>query len=214
VEGGRGGNAIFIGNGGDGGAGGAGGAGTPPGTAGKSGSGGTAGLFAPSPLAAFGPYQNLVTNTAANLQSIGNAWLADPSPFLRQMLTNQLGITQLAVSSLAGVTRDFAIGLAGIPPSLRAAFEALLAGDISGAVGDVAGGLIGLLVSGVDATDASNILLRGTVGDLLPLLSIPGHVAHNVANTITTLTDTRISVDVTTLSVNLGLPLALTVDAL
>ena len=78
----------------------------------------------------------------------------------------------------------------------------------------MAGALVKIFISGVDASDLSHIVLLGTVGDLLPILSIPGHIAQNVTNVITTLTNTNISLDVSTLSLNFGLPLALTLDAL
>ncbi|CKM56427.1 PE-PGRS family protein [Mycobacterium tuberculosis] len=157
-DGGHGGNATLIGNGGDGGAGGAGGAGSPAGAPGNGGTGGTGGvLFGQSgssgpPGAAalafpslsssvpiLGPYEDLIANTVANLASIGNTWLADPAPFLQQYLANQFGYGQLTLTALTDATRDFAIGLAGIPPSLQSALQALAAGDVSGAVTDVLG---------------------------------------------------------------------------
>ncbi|MBL7660171.1 PE-PGRS family protein, partial [Escherichia coli] len=91
----------------------------------------------------------------ANLASIGNTWLADPAPFLQQYLANQFGYGQLTLTALTDATRDFAIGLAGIPPSLQSALQALAAGDVSGAVTDVLGAVVKVFVSGVDASDLS-----------------------------------------------------------
>lgn len=235
-DGGHGGNATLIGNGGDGGAGGAGGAGSPAGAPGNGGTGGTGGvLFGQSgssgpPGAAalafpslsssvpiLGPYEDLIANTVANLASIGNTWLADPAPFLQQYLANQFGYGQLTLTALTDATRDFAIGLAGIPPSLQSALQALAAGDVSGAVTDVLGAVVKVFVSGVDASDLSNILLLGPVGDLFPILSIPGAMSQNFTNVVMTVTDTTIafSIDTTNLTgvMTFGLPLAMTLNA-
>lgn len=46
------------------------------------------------------PYADLVTNTLGNLDSLSASWLADPFPFLRQVLTNQLGYGQTFLSAL------------------------------------------------------------------------------------------------------------------
>lgn len=232
-DGGHGGNATLIGNGGDGGAG---GAGSPAGAPGNGGTGGTGGvLFGQSgssgpPGAAalafpslsssvpiLGPYEDLIANTVANLASIGNTWLADPAPFLQQYLANQFGYGQLTLTALTDATRDFAIGLAGIPPSLQSALQALAAGDVSGAVTDVLGAVVKVFVSGVDASDLSNILLLGPVGDLFPILSIPGAMSQNFTNVVMTVTDTTIafSIDTTNLTgvMTFGLPLAMTLNA-
>ncbi|BBX95659.1 hypothetical protein MLAC_09530 [Mycobacterium lacus] len=237
TNGGTGGNATLIGDGGNGGAGGAGGAGPTVGTNGNGGSGGTGGLLfgkggtvgppgaaavaLPSLSASLpivGPYEDLITNTVANLQSIGTTWLADPAPFLQQFLTNQFGYGQLTLTAFTDATRDFAIGLAGIPPSLQSALEALAAGNVSAAVSDVLGAVVKVFVSGVDASDLSNILLLGPVGDLFPILSIPGLTAQNFTNVITTLTSTNLAFTITLDPpggvMTIGLPLAITLDAL
>lgn len=146
------------------------------GQSGSSGPPGAAALAFPSlssSVPILGPYEDLIANTVANLASIGNTWLADPAPFLQQYLANQFGYGQLTLTALTDATRDFAIGLAGIPPSLQSALQALAAGDVSGAVTDVLGAVVKVFVSGVDASDLSNILLLGPVGDLFPILSIP-----------------------------------------
>ncbi|KAA1250658.1 PE family protein [Mycobacterium simiae] len=228
-DGGSGGNASFIGNGGNGGPGGPGGAGATIGPAGNGGKAGAGGVFGqggtPGPPGAaavlpeslapiFGPYESLIANTIANLQSIGTTWLANPAPFLNQILINQFGYGELTVASFANATRDFAIGLAGVPPSLQAALEALVAGNISGAVSDVAQALVKVFVSGLDAADLSNIQLLGPVGDLLPILSIPGDISQHFTNVLVALTDTNISFDIGTFSMTFGLPLAMTLNAI
>ncbi|CMR33820.1 PE-PGRS family protein [Mycobacterium tuberculosis] len=63
----------------------------------------------------------------------------------------------------------------------------------------------------------SNILLLGPVGDLFPILSIPGAMSQNFTNVVMTVTDTTIafSIDTTNLTgvMTFGLPLAMTLNA-
>jgi hypothetical protein len=113
------------------------------------------------------PYVTLIANTIANLQSLGTGWLADPFPFLRQIIANQTGYAQMVTTALAA-------------------------------------------------------------GDLSPVFfAIPGDISQNISNVINTLTDTSISFGAqldtsnlpdslgnSTLTLNLGLPLALGIDAI
>jgi hypothetical protein len=46
-----------------------------------------------------GPYVTFVENTFANLQSLGANWLADPFPFLRQVIANQIGYAHLVATA-------------------------------------------------------------------------------------------------------------------
>jgi len=52
-----------------------------------------------------GPYEALVYNTATNLQSLFGGWLADPFPFLRQVVANQMTYGQTIVTAFQ--TGDF-----------------------------------------------------------------------------------------------------------
>lgn len=47
-----------------------------------------------------GPYQDLVANTTANLQSLGSAWAANPAPFLSQIVANQMAYGQTIATAL------------------------------------------------------------------------------------------------------------------
>jgi hypothetical protein len=132
---------------------------------------------------------------------------------LQQFLTNQFGYGSLTFTALTDATRDFAIGLAGIPPSLQTAFQALAAGDPSLAVSAVGDALIKVFYTGLDASNLSNIQLLGTIGDLLPPVSIPGDIAQNFTNVLQTITDTNISANLTTASMKFGLPLAFAIYA-
>lgn len=132
-------------------------------------------------------------------------------------MINQAGYDHTITTALHSAAKDFGAGLAGLPPAFRAAYQALLAGNFSGAESDVATALEHLFVTGFNSSNLSNITLLGPVGDLLPILSIPGHMAQNVTNVINTLTDTTMSVNLANLfspSFVTGLPLALTLDAL
>ncbi|OBH04136.1 MULTISPECIES: PE family protein [unclassified Mycobacterium] len=79
-----------------------------------------------------GPYEALFYNTWVNLNSLTGGWLADPFPFLRQFVANQIGYGQTIVT----------------------AFE---------------------------------------TGNYQPVSAIPGEIAHNFANVIGTLTNTRVT---------------------
>ncbi|GFG67389.1 hypothetical protein MKUB_48790 [Mycobacterium kubicae] len=47
------------------------------------------------------PYQALFNNTIANLQNLGNAFAANPFPFLHQFISNQSGYGQIIASSFS-----------------------------------------------------------------------------------------------------------------
>jgi hypothetical protein len=222
-----------------------------------------------------GPYQTLFQHTAANLQILGNAWLANPAPFLHQVLANQVGYAQtiaaaaeyviqnfpavvaglpanvrafvqallafnpapyvqqfianqmayaqIVATSLQNAAHDFGAGLQALPTAFQSAFQALQTGDIAGAVADVAQGFVGLLAPGLDVTTTGSIGVApgliaavtptGVVGDLLPILTIPGMMAQNltellpsgsipalisqnVTNVIDTVTDTSLAAQV------------------
>src|SRR6516162_6392743 len=61
----------------------------------------TGGGTGPGFTGIWGPYEELVFNTADNLQSLTAVWLANPYPFLRQIVANQIGYGQIIATSLA-----------------------------------------------------------------------------------------------------------------
>ena len=61
----------------------------------------TGGGTGPGFTGIWGPYEELVFNTADNLQSLTAGWLANPYPFLRQIVANQIGYGQIIATSLA-----------------------------------------------------------------------------------------------------------------
>lgn len=246
-----------------------------------------------------GPYQSLYANTVANLQTLGGALAANPAPFLRQFIANQMGYAQtiaagaeyiiqnfpavlaslpaniqafvqallafnpvpyvqqfiahqmayaqIIVTSLQHAANDFGAGLQALPAAFQSAFQALQMGDITGAVTDVAQGFVNLFVTGVDVTASGTITSgitasvtpAGTLGDLLPILTIPGMMAQdftnllpagsipaqmsqNLTNVVDAVSDTSLTGQVLarllppslTVNVNAGLPVALTIEAL
>jgi hypothetical protein len=170
----------------------------------------------------------------------------DPGALLQTFVNHQLGYLNTIATAFGSAAHDFATGLRALPAAFQSAFQALLAGNVGGAVSDLAGGFLDLFVTGVDVNNVLTtffITPTGTLGDLLPLLSIPGEMGHNLAealppgsiaqkmaqnytNLVNTVTDTTISSTVVittklfppsvTLSVDnfFGMPVSLLVDAL
>ncbi len=185
-----------------------------------------------------GPYQQLFANTSANLQALGSELEANPTPFLRQFLTNQrgyaqtiaaeiesaiagfpgnvrpaiqaliqslenidlaallqsfvqhqIGYAQTIGTSLQNAAMDFRIGLQALPASFQSAFQALQTGDVSGAVNDITGGFVNLFYTGIDVQSTGPITAtiatltpEGTVGSLLPILTVPVQMAQDFTN--------------------------------
>ena len=174
----------------------------------------------PSNIAAIeAPYQTLIANTEANLQSISKAMSANPAPLLHQIISNQTGYAQTVATALQNAGKDFGTGVAGLQTSFQAAGQALQAGNFTGASADVFEGLGKLLITGftappVTGTSPVTITPTGTLGDLLPILGIPSQMVHNFANTVDTLTNFSTTFDPNTFGITFGLPLQLTLDAL
>jgi hypothetical protein len=92
--------------------------------------GGAASLLAPGAAAAFipgGAYGQLFGNTSANLQSLFGTWAADPFPFLRQVIANQMGYWQQIAAALANTIQNFPAVLANLPAAIQAGVQQLLA---------------------------------------------------------------------------------------
>jgi hypothetical protein len=79
---------------------------------------------------------------------------------------------------------DFVTGLSGLPASFQTAFQDLAAGNITGAEGALQSGFANLFLTGFNVTgsDVLSVTPTGTLGDLLPILSIPGQMAQNFTN--------------------------------
>ncbi|OBI20378.1 hypothetical protein A5712_01990 [Mycobacterium sp. E2327] len=84
--------------------------------------GGAAAAFVPG-----GAYGQLIATTSANLQSVFGAWAADPFPFLRQVIANQMGYWQQVATALTYTIQNFPTVLANLPTTIQAAIQQLLA---------------------------------------------------------------------------------------
>jgi hypothetical protein len=83
-----------------------------------------------SEVAAFGatvaaPYQTLFSNTAANLQGIGNTFAANPFPFVHQVINNQIDYAQTIATSLESGSHDFA----ALPGHIQTDFREFLSAN-------------------------------------------------------------------------------------
>jgi len=213
--------------------------------------------------AAGGPYQMLLQNTLANLQTFTSAISANPNPFLnqffknlmgygntissqlaygiqnfpavlaglpasiqsgiqgllafnpspyvQQIIINQMIYAELTYSSLQSAGGYFTAGLQALPPHLESALRFTLAGNYTAAQGELFQGVLGLLVAPPGAVVTSQtqsltittqhyslinldlptsvvgnvgagIVPVGTVGSLLPIFTIPGMEAQNFTN--------------------------------
>jgi hypothetical protein len=90
----------------------------------------TAGLAAQVPTGGFSqflatvaaPYQSLITNTSANLQSIENTVAANPFPIVNQILNNQIGYAHIIGNEIANLPTT----LADLPAILQHDLQGLL----------------------------------------------------------------------------------------
>jgi hypothetical protein len=74
-----------------------------------------------------GAYGQLIATTSANLRAVYGAWAADPFPFLRQVIANQMGYWQQIAAALAYTIQNFPAVLANLPATIQAVIQQLLA---------------------------------------------------------------------------------------
>ncbi|OBK46180.1 PE family protein [Mycobacterium sp. 1081908.1] len=74
-----------------------------------------------------GAYGQLIATTSANLDSVFGTWAADPFPFLRQVIANQMGYWQQIATAIAYTAQNFPAVLANLPATIQAAIQQLLA---------------------------------------------------------------------------------------
>jgi hypothetical protein len=230
------------------------------------------------------PFQELISNTANNVQNLGTALAASPVPLLHQFVNNQLaygqaittgfqsavqnlpaelanlptniqaavsaanpgallqqfanqqiGYVGTVVTSLQNAGNDVVAGLNAFPANIQTALQEFMAGDVNGGLLQTGGAFLNPFFSGFNPainpdTGVITISAAGAVGDLIPILGIPGQmaqnftnllptgsipaqVAQNVTNLIAALTDTSQTLDLGTGALHVGLPLALALDA-
>ncbi len=118
--------------------------------------------------------------------------------------------TSTIVTSLQTAGADLQTTIPVYRADAGLAEQAIAAGHYHEAVQDFTHGVLGLFISGYDTSNLSDIKILGPAGDLLPILSIPaqqahdfaglfspgsipGQIADNYDNTISTLTNTNVS---------------------
>ncbi len=85
------------------------------------------GLLQPAAGTSGGPYQMLLQNTVANLQTFTSSISANPNPFLHQVFKNLMGYGDTISSQLAYTIGNFPALLASAPASIQAGIAGLLA---------------------------------------------------------------------------------------
>ncbi|AQT78620.1 hypothetical protein B1R94_04210 [Mycolicibacterium litorale] len=121
------------------------------------------------------PWVDLITATVNNVSTLGEDWLADPAPALRQLGANWFGYGQTTVTALGGVvsaTYDYLTTT--VPESLTTAFQQIAQGNLSGAAATINNAL------------GTAILTLGL--PLFPVVDIPGKIADNLAAVVKTVT--------------------------
>jgi hypothetical protein len=182
---------------------------------------------------------------AAAQAAVHNPLTINPAAIIQQFVNQQIGYAQTIVTSLQSAAHDFATGVAGLPAAFQAGFQAFAAGDFQGGALDIAHGFGDLFITGFEVNTVGQVFVvtpTGALGDLLPILSVPGqmaqnfsnlipagtipaHIAQNFTNLINTVTDTSVTSAAEfvlnapdpsgiILTNSLGLPLVLGIGAL
>ncbi len=121
------------------------------------------------------PWVDLVTATVSNVSAIGEDWLADPLPALRQLGKNWFGYAQTTTTALGGVaSATWEYLTTTLPDALTTAFQQIADGNLSGAAGTINNALGAAVIS---------------IGlPLFPVLDIPGKIADNLAAVVKAVT--------------------------
>lgn len=131
--------------------------------------------------------QSLPAELANLPAAVHNVLTINPAAIIQQFVNQQLGYAQTIVSSLQSAAHDFATGVAGLPAVFQTGFQAFAAGDFQGGVLDIAHGFGDLFITGFEVNTVGQVFVvtpTGALGDLLPILSIPGQMAQNFTNLI------------------------------
>ncbi len=112
--------------------------------------------------------------------------MLNPAALLQGFVNNQTGYAQTISTSMQAAGYDFSTGLQGLPASFQTAFQDLAAGNTTGARERSWVWLCQPVLHGLQhhpgANDVVSVTPTGTLGDLLPMLSIPGQMAQNFTN--------------------------------
>ena len=110
----------------------------------------------------------------------------NPEALVAHSISHQIGYAQTISASVGAAAHDFTTGLRALPASFQTAFGDLAAGNTTGAVGALELGFQNLFITGFNSTTSAagvvSVTPTGALGDLLPILSIPGQMAQNFTN--------------------------------
>ncbi|OBK47034.1 hypothetical protein A5655_08615 [Mycobacterium sp. 1081908.1] len=177
---------------------------------------------------------NAPATVQAGLQSLSTL---NPGAALQQLVTTQIGYAQTVVTGLQNAGTDLVTGVQSLPGGFVTAAQDLLAGNNVGAYGAINSSLINAFLPGfqditieLGGTTPVPVVPVGPLGDLAPILAIPGQMAQNFANLlpagsipaqmaqhVTNVVQTLTNFGTTitgSLVINFGLPLQLVFDSI
>ncbi len=134
----------------------------------------------------------------------------NPVAATQVFIDHKIEWTTTIATSLQKAGADLPTTIPVYRADMALAGQAIAAGHYHEAVQDFTHGVLGLSISGFDTSNLSDIKILGPAGDLLPILSIPaqkahdfaslfspgsipGQIANNYYNTVSTLTNTNVS---------------------
>lgn len=167
------------------------------------------------------------------LQGLSNF---NPGALLQQFINNQTGYAQTILTGLQSAGQDLVTGFQQLPAGFEAAFQDLLVGNNIAAYGAINQALLNGFLPGFNVELGSGtfspVVPMGVLGDLAPILSIPGQMAQNVTdllppgsipqlmaqnatNLVEAFTDLGTTLGLTqTATLSFGVPLQLLIDAI
>jgi PE family len=180
---------------------------------------------------------NLPATIQAGVQGLATF---NPGALLQQFVNNQIGYAQTVAAGLQSAAHDLVTGVQALPAGFQAAFQDLLVGDNVGAYGAINQALIDAFLPGFNgvqlpsdpAVALLDIVPMGPLGDLAPILAIPGQmaqgftnllpagtipaqVAQHVTNLISAFTDLGTTLSIgTAANLSFGIPLQLILDGI
>jgi hypothetical protein len=138
--------------------------------------------------------QNLPTelaNLPATIQAALQGLSAfNPGALLQQIVNNQIGYAQTIATGLQNAAHDLVTGIQGLPAGFLTAAQDLLRGDNVGAYIAINQALTNAFLPGFNGVQVGpggssvviDIVPMGPLGDLAPILAIPGQMAQNFTN--------------------------------
>ncbi|UNB94812.1 hypothetical protein [Mycobacterium malmoense] len=126
------------------------------------------------------PYVSTIEAAWANIQTIGNDWLANPFPVLSQVLTNQANYANILIPDVTKFLQaEFSYLTTGMVPAFQNAAYMFFNGQAATAMTK----LTASLYSGFFITPGFN---------LFSALALPGDMATNFTNVVKTLTSSTV----------------------